>query len=139
MREPKPSVFAVIQNNKGEILMVKKKYGKFDWTCPGGFMDPGKTPEEAIKREVLEESNCSIKNIKFRHVYSVPFRSDIILTFTADIDKIYNFKEDDEISEVNFFNRESLPSSVTNESIRKIDDALMQMGSNLFYFDEFMI
>ncbi len=132
MRDPKPSVFAVVRNAERKILLVKKNYGKFDWTCPGGFMEASESPKEAIKREVLEESNCSIKNIVFRHVYGIAHRSDVILTFTAEIESISQWTENNEISDCSFFDLKNLPQPMTRETMRKIEDAFSEKNSQLF-------
>ncbi|KLL04900.1 MAG: thymidylate kinase [Mycoplasmataceae bacterium RV_VA103A] len=53
------SVRAIIQNEKGEFLLVKDKWG---WNFPGGKIEPGETPEAAACREVFEETNLTIEN-----------------------------------------------------------------------------
>jgi len=57
--EKKVFVRAIIQNEEGQILLVKDK--KWGWTLPGGKLERNETLEEAIKREVLEETGLTIK------------------------------------------------------------------------------
>lgn len=47
------SLKALILNEKGEILSVKE--GETQWSLPGGGMDHGETPHEALARELYEE------------------------------------------------------------------------------------
>jgi 8-oxo-dGTP diphosphatase len=72
---PKLTVDAVIILN-GKIVLIKRKkppyQGKF--ALPGGFVDIGETTEEAVAREVLEETGLSIEIIKLLGVYSKPSR-----------------------------------------------------------------
>jgi 8-oxo-dGTP diphosphatase len=49
---------AGIVSYKGKWLVVKKNYGglKGKWSFPAGFVEEGETIDEAIKREILEET-----------------------------------------------------------------------------------
>lgn len=50
-----PSVAAVIQDGDGRLLLQEKASGE-GWSLPAGAIEPGETPQEAIMREVLEET-----------------------------------------------------------------------------------
>ncbi|MFS0646627.1 NUDIX domain-containing protein [Siminovitchia sp. 179-K 8D1 HS] len=52
------AVCGLVIDKKGRWLVVKKKYGgaKGKWTLPAGFVEAGETADEAVKREVLEET-----------------------------------------------------------------------------------
>ena len=55
---PVPAVCAVVCDDKGRILLVKRKVDpkKGEWCLPGGFMELGESPEAAVLRELVEET-----------------------------------------------------------------------------------
>ena len=74
-KNPIPTVDAIIQNSTS-ILLVKRSKDPFknQFALPGGFVNEGETIEEAIKREVYEETSLEIHPIDVLGVYSDPKR-----------------------------------------------------------------
>ena len=55
-------VVAAIIRKDGKIFATQRGYGEWKdwWEFPGGKMEPGETPEEALKREIREELSTEI-------------------------------------------------------------------------------
>ena len=60
-------VVAAIIRKDNKIFATQRGYGDFKdwWEFPGGKMEPGETPEEALKREIQEELSTDISVDKF--------------------------------------------------------------------------
>lgn len=59
-------VAAIIQNEKGEILLIRQQKKKKDyWLLPGGGIEFGETAEQALERELKEELNIELSKQTF--------------------------------------------------------------------------
>lgn len=68
----------VIVKKQKRILLGKRKggHGTGDWAFPGGHLEMGESFEDCARREVLEETGCQIKNIKFAAITNDIFSKD---------------------------------------------------------------
>ena len=55
-------VVAAIIQHEGEVFATQRGYGEFKdgWEFPGGKMETGETPQQALKREIMEELDTEI-------------------------------------------------------------------------------
>lgn len=52
---------AIILNSEGEVLLVRHRFRESaDWSFPGGLMQRGETPVDALRRELKEETGYDI-------------------------------------------------------------------------------
>ena len=60
-------VVAAIIRKEDKIFAIQRGYGDWKdwWEFPGGKMEPGETPEEALKREIKEELSADISVEEF--------------------------------------------------------------------------
>jgi 8-oxo-dGTP pyrophosphatase MutT (NUDIX family) len=65
-----PSVSALIRDDEGRILLVQHVEGR--WQLPGGAVDPGERPAEAMQRECLEEAGITVEPIRIAGVFGGP-------------------------------------------------------------------
>ena len=98
-------VVAVCRYN-GKWVYVRQK-GKTSWEIPGGHIEEGETWQEAIKRELFEETGAIEFDIEPICVYSI---SKYALLCFAEIKKFENLPNS-EIEEVGFFETE--PTNLT--------------------------
>lgn len=87
---PEPTVGALIFDKQGKIFLLKTHKWKNRYIVPGGHIELGETMEQAIKREIKEETNLNISNLKFlctkEHIFGKEFHKKkhfIWLTFSC--------------------------------------------------------
>ena len=62
---PEPTVGVLIFNKEGEIFLMTSPKWKGKYVVPGGHIELGETMEQALIREIKEETNLDIFDIKF--------------------------------------------------------------------------
>lgn len=62
---PEPTVGALIFNQEGKLFLMTSPKWKGKYVVPGGHIELGETIEQALKREIKEETNLDIYDIKW--------------------------------------------------------------------------
>lgn len=79
------SVMAWIENQFGDVLLLKQKRGNQLWTLPGGKVRMRESLLAALHREVEEETGLKVYSVALRHVFDRPEKSVITFLYTARI------------------------------------------------------
>ena len=55
----------LVENEKGEVLLVQRNYGKrkYKWSIPGGFVEKWERSKQGAARELYEETGIKAKSI----------------------------------------------------------------------------
>lgn len=85
-RGPFVAVDAIIEIDGG-IVIIERSNPPFGWALPGGFVDNYESLEDAVRREMKEETDLELTDLKQFHAYSKPGRDPrfhtIGMVFTA--------------------------------------------------------
>lgn len=95
---------------KEEILLVHANNFRDDhYGLVAGFVETGETLEEAVHREVLEETGIHIKNLRYFASQPWPYPCGLMVGFTADYDGGRIHLQRSELSKGSWFDCEHLP------------------------------
>ena len=104
-----PAIITLV--NKGnEILLARhKKRNDNVYSCIAGFVETGETIENAVHREVLEETGIRVKNIRYVGSQSWPFPDQLMLAFRAEYESGDIKIQEDELTDAKWFKWDKLP------------------------------
>jgi len=109
---------------KGGIVLVERRHPPLGWALPGGFVEVGETVEQAVRREMREETGLDLKNLKQFRVYSDPARDPrfhtVSVVFTAD--GAGELKGGDDAKLAKVFRLDALPEEIPFDHRRIITD-----------------
>ncbi len=125
---PRPAVTvdAVVfhkNNNDWEVLLIKRINAPFEgyWALPGGFVEEEETLEQAVERELFEET--SLKGVKlcqlraFSNPHRDPRGRTIGIAFVGILGKPEaNIQANDDAGEVKWFSLDNLPELAFDHS-----------------------
>lgn len=120
---PKPVVIAVVRY-RGGIVLVRRKFPPRPgcWCMPGGFIEPGETPEQACLREVEEETSLKVRIVRF--VGAVPCESVNELIFVFETEAVEGVPAPgDDADRAEPFGPGALPEPMAFEQHKRIVEA----------------
>ena len=94
-----------------EILLVQSKNFRGDYMgLVAGFVETGESLEETVKRETLEETGISIKNIQYAGSQAWPYPSGLMIGYTAEYESGNLQIQRSELNKGAWYNLRSLPA-----------------------------
>jgi NAD+ diphosphatase len=104
-----PAIIVLIE--KGDTLLLAHS-ARFpgDWfSVLAGFVEPGESLEEAVHREVKEETGIIVKNISYFGSQPWPFPDSLMIGFTAEYESGEILIDGEEIDKAGWFKADALP------------------------------
>jgi ADP-ribose pyrophosphatase YjhB (NUDIX family) len=129
MTQPRFAVTAgaVVCDERGRVLLLRHVLRKGSgWGIPGGFLKSGEQPEDAIRRELREETGLELDSVEMVFVRALGGVRQIEIIFRAAMrsDALARVEKSFEIDRAEWFARDSLPRSLGEDQRRLISRAL---------------
>ena len=101
----------VLINRGNDLLLVHARNFKTDfYGCIAGFVETGESLEEAVRREVMEETQIEIKNLRYFKSQPWPYPCGLMVGFFAEYKSGELALQDSELSKGGWFSKENLPT-----------------------------
>lgn len=130
-RQPVVTVGALVFNDAGQCLLVRTDKWSGLWGIPGGKVQWGESAEAALRRELREETNLEITDVRFvlfqDCIHSREFYRDahfLLLNFTARAPGHQTVRLNDEAREFVWTTLEAAPRLALNTPTRRLLEAV---------------
>ena len=122
-----PAIIVLVQRN-GEVLLARaRRFETPMYSTLAGFVEPGETLEQAVVREVKEESGIAVKDIRYFGSQPWPFPHSLMIGFIANYASGEISPSDEENVDVRWFTPDNLPQLPGKLSIaRKLIDWFLE-------------
>jgi NAD+ diphosphatase len=108
-------IVRVTDGADGLLLGRQARWPEGRFSLIAGYVEPGETLEEAVSREVVEESGVAVDSVSYIASQPWPFPSSLMLGFSAVAARGDPSPADDELAEVRWFEREEVERAARGE------------------------
>jgi NAD+ diphosphatase len=111
-----PVVIMLVHDGDRAMLGRQPTWPPGRYSALAGFVEPGESLEEAVAREVLEESQVRVEDVSYRSSQPWPFPASLMLGFHARYADGEARVGDGELDDVRWFSRDELEATVRGET-----------------------
>ncbi|XP_013379488.1 peroxisomal NADH pyrophosphatase NUDT12 [Lingula anatina] len=113
--DPVVIMLVISQDGRRCLLGRQKRFPSGMFSCLAGFMEPGETMEDAVRRETFEESGVRVGEVHYHSCQPWPFPSTLMIGCHAKATS-ENIKVDkEEIDDARWFTREEILLMLTGQ------------------------
>jgi NAD+ diphosphatase len=122
-----PAVIVLIEKDDTLLLARSPRFAGEFFSVLAGFVEPGESLEDAVRREVMEEVGITVEDITYFGSQPWPFPDSLMIGFTARYGSGEIRVDGEEIIEAGWYGVESLPQIPGKISIaRKLIDSFIE-------------
>jgi NAD+ diphosphatase len=105
-----PAIIVLISDGERALLGRQASWPVGRYSTIAGFVEPGESLEDAVAREVLEETGVQVDSIEYHSSQPWPFPSSLMLGFTAHATTTDIHLRDKELEDARWFTRAQIAS-----------------------------
>jgi NAD+ diphosphatase len=106
-----PAIIVLVSDGERALLGRQPSWPVGRYSTIAGFVEPGESLEDAVAREVFEETGIEVDRIEYQSSQPWPFPASLMLGFTAHALTTEVRLRDEELEDARWFNRADLASN----------------------------
>jgi NAD+ diphosphatase len=103
-----PAIIVLVTDGERALLGRQASWPPGRYSTIAGFVEPGESLEDAVAREVLEETGVSVVDSTYHSSQPWPFPSSLMIGFTATAAPGAVARADEELEDARWFSREDI-------------------------------
>jgi NAD+ diphosphatase len=115
-----PVVIMLVHDGDRVLLGRQARWPEGRYSTLAGFVEPGESLEEAVAREVAEETGVAVADVRFRSSQPWPFPASLMVGFHARYAGGDAAVGDQELEDVRWFTRQEIEDAVRGQSEVKL-------------------
>ena len=105
-----PAIIVLVSQGDRCLLGRQSTWPEGRYSTVAGFVEPGESLEDAVRREVFEETNIRVGQVTYHSSQPWPFPSSLMLGFMAEASSSDIVLNDGELEDAQWFSRKELRS-----------------------------
>lgn len=104
-----PAMIVAVERGNEILLARSPHFPAGIYSVLAGFVEPGESAEEAVEREVMEETGIRAKDIHYFGSQAWPYPNSLMLGFTARYESGEICVEEEELEDARWFRADAMP------------------------------
>ena len=105
-----PAIIVLVSDGERCLLGRQENWPEGLYSTIAGFTEPGESLEDSVRREVFEETNIRVGDVRYHSSQPWPFPSSLMMGFVADAVSSDVRLNDGELQDARWFTRKELRS-----------------------------
>ena len=105
-----PAIIVLVHDRERCLLGRQENWPEDRYSTIAGFVEPGESLEDSVRREVYEETNIRVGAVEYHSSQPWPFPSSLMLGFIAMAKSTEIRLNDGELEDAQWFTRDQLRS-----------------------------
>jgi NAD+ diphosphatase len=112
-----PAIIVIVTNKEKCLLARQAGWPPKRYSVIAGFVEPGESLENAVSREVSEETGIKLNSISYHSSQPWPFPGSIMIGFNAEAETSAITLYDNELEDAKWFSREEIVEEVKQKEL----------------------